>query len=213
MVKKRVLPDFITIRSLSGLKNRNGGSFVEIGEGNTTGLTHNISGLLNRFDDIIKCNSESAGKALPADLPLILSPGEGGIVFHEVLGHSLESDHIQKRESPFSLSDIGRKVVSENITLSTYKKGDLFFENVNFDDEGLEKSRSVLIEKGVLRHFISDRYYSGKLGIRDIGSARMEDFSVRPIPRMFSLYLENGEHSHAELMGSTEKGYICQGVR
>ena len=185
-------------------------NFIEIGEGNTSGLPHNISGLLSRIDDIIKCNSESSGKALPVDLPLILSPGEGGIVFHEVLGHSLESDHIHKRVSPFNPSDIGRKVVSENITLSTYKEGDLFFENVDFDDDGSERDRSVLIEKGILRHFISDRYYSGKLGIRDNGSARMEDFSVRPIPRMFSIYLENGEHSHTELMESTKKGIYAR---
>ena len=50
-------------------------NFIEIGEGNTSGSVHNISGLLNRFDDIIKCNAGTAGKTLPVDVPLILSPG------------------------------------------------------------------------------------------------------------------------------------------
>ncbi|MEN8223058.1 MAG: TldD/PmbA family protein [Acidobacteriota bacterium] len=185
-------------------------NFIEIGEGNTDGSPHNISGLLNRLDDIMKCNLGTSGKSLPGGIPLILSPGEGGIVFHEILGHSLETDHIQKGLSPFSISDIGRKVVSGNITLSTYREGDPFFENVGLDDEGSERNRSVLIEKGVLRHFISDRPCSENLGISDNGSARMEDFSMRPMPRMFSIYLENGGYSHKEIMASTEKGIFAK---
>ena len=135
---------------------------------------------------------------------------EGGIVFHEILGHSLETDHIQKKLSPFNTSDIGRKVVSGNITLSTFREGDPFFENAGFDDEGLVRNRSVLIEKGVLRHFISNTSCSEKLGIEDSGSARMEDFSMRPMPRMFSIYLENGRYSQKELMASTEKGVFAR---
>ncbi len=103
-------------------------NFIEIGEGNTDGSHHNISGLLNRFDDIMGCNNGSSVSRLPEGVPLILSPGEGGIIFHEILGHSLETDHILKKLSPFNSSDIGRKVVSGNVTLSTFREGDPFLE-------------------------------------------------------------------------------------
>ncbi len=38
----------------------------------------------------------------------------------------------------------------------------------------------------------------------------MEDFSMRPMPRMFSIYLENGKYSQKELMSSTEKGVFAR---
>ena len=203
-------PNFSHFSVLIRFKKSNWGHFVEIGEGNTDGSGHNISGLISRLDEIIRCNSESRKKQLPENLPLILSPGEGGIVFHEILGHSLEADHIKRGLSPFNVSDIGKKVVSENITLSTFRKGDPFFENVNHDDEGITRSKSTLIERGVLRHLISNGTSSRDLGISDRGSSRMEDFTKRPIPRMFAIYLENGGYSHNELMGSTSDGIFAR---
>ena len=185
-------------------------NFVEIGEGTIENKDHNISGLLSRVEDIIRCNARSGGRKMPEGLPLILSPGEGGIIFHEILGHSLEADHVFRGLSPFRISDVGRKVVSENITLSTYKKGDPFFNGVPVDDEGNTRDNNTLIEKGVLRHLISDSRHSGELGIEDLGSARMEDFTKRPLPRMFAIYLENGGSSHEELMGSTVSGVYAR---
>ncbi|MCK4888886.1 MAG: hypothetical protein KAS97_03080, partial [Candidatus Aminicenantes bacterium] len=185
-------PDFTHFSVLIRFKKGNWNNFIEIGEGNTDGSGFNISGLVSRLDEIIRCNSEARKRQLPENLPLILSPGEGGIVFHEILGHSLEADHIKRGLSPFSVSDIGRKVVSENITLSTFRKGDPFFEKVSHDDEGVLRSKSTLIERGVLRHLISNHSYSRDLGISDHGSSRIEDFTKRPMPRMFAIYLENG---------------------
>ena len=203
-------PDFTHFSVLIRFKKGNWNNFIEIGEGNTNGSGFNISGLVSRLDEIIRCNSEARKRQLTDNLPLILSPGEGGIVFHEILGHSLEADHIKRGLSPFSVSDIGRKVVSENITLSTFRKGDPFFEKVSHDDEGVLRSKSTLIERGVLRHLISNHSYSRDLGISDHGSSRMEDFTKRPMPRMFAIYLENGKYSQNELMGSTGKGIFAR---
>ena len=204
------ISDFSHFSVLIRFKKGNWDNFIEIGEGNTDGSGFNISGLVSRLDEIIRCNSETRKRQLPENLPLILSPGEGGIVFHEILGHSLEADHIKRELSPFSVSDLGRKVVSENITLSTYRKGDPFFDKVSHDDEGVFRSKSILIERGVLRHLISDSPSARDLGISDHGSSRMEDFTKRPMPRMFAIYLENGENSQNELMGSTSKGIFAR---
>lgn len=204
------VPDFSHFSVLIRFKKANWDSFIEIGEGNTNGSAYNVSGLVSRVKEIIRCNNEAGDRSLPEDLPLILSPGEGGIVFHEILGHSLEADHILTGLSPFTISDIGKKVVSGNITLSTFLKGDPFFENIDHDDEGVLRSKEILIERGVLRHVISDTFYSGALGIDDSGSSRMEDFTKRPIPRMFAIYLCNGGYSHNELMDSTKKGVFAR---
>lgn len=204
------VPEFSHFSLLIRFKKPDWDSFIEIGEGNTNGSGYNVSGLISRVEEIIKCNNEAGNRSLPEDLPLILSPGEGGIIFHEILGHSLEADHILSGLSPFTISDIGKKVVSGNITLSTFLQSDPFFKNIDFDDEGVLRSKTALIERGVLRHVISDSYYSNELGIENNGSSRMEDFTKRPIPRMFAIYLGNGKNSYNELMDSTKKGVFAR---
>ena len=203
-------PGFQHHSLLVRFKKCNWNNFIEIGEGDTNGSDFNISGLISRFDEIIKCNSDSGKRKLPEDLPLILSPGEGGIIFHEILGHSLEADHVYRGLSPFKVSDVGRKVVSDNITLSTFREGDPFFRNVKHDDEGISIPEVPLIKNGVLRHFISDTGFSKTLGIKDAGHSRMENFTKSPMPRMYAIYLENGKYSRDELMNSTDKGVYAK---
>jgi len=204
------VPDFSHFSVLIRFKNKSWNSFIEIGEGNTEGSSHNISGLIARIEDIVRCNSESGQTELPVNIPVVLTPGEGGIIFHEILGHSLEADHILKGLSPFTISDIGKKVVSDNISISTSLEEDHFFKNINCDDEGNPKFKKNLIENGVLKHIISDTYHSNILGISETGSSRTENFTKRPIPRMYAIYLKNGKYSQKNIMESTEKGIIAK---
>ena len=42
------------------------------------------------------------GRPAPAgEMPVVLAPGGGGILFHEACGHGLEADHIVKGASVF----------------------------------------------------------------------------------------------------------------
>jgi len=204
------ITDFSHNSVLIRFKRENWHNYIEIGEGDTEGLPHNISGLTSRLESIIRCNLEAEKSELPSDIPVILTPGEGGIFFHEILGHSLEADHILKGLSPFTVSDIGKRVVSDNITISTFLKEDQFFKNINCDDEGNIKFRKNLIEKGELKHIISDTFHSHLLGISETGSLRTENFMKRPLPRMYAIYLRNGKYSQKEIMESTKKGIIAK---
>ncbi len=184
--------------------------FIEVGEGNVEGIGFNISGLISRVKEIVRCNTESVNKSLPENIPVILNSGEGGIIFHEIIGHSLEADHIYKGLSPFKITDIGKKLVSGNVSIDIFKEDDPFFINTYCDDEGELLPESSLIENGVLRHVISNRLFSDLLGIKDKGNSRMEDFTKRPIPRMFAIYLRNGENSASDLLDSTKIGIFAK---
>ncbi len=206
--KKRSLFSHNSI--LVRFKKRNWNNFIEVGEGNINEKRFNLSGLENRIEEILRCNNGDDKIDLKEKIPVVLNSGDGGIIFHEILGHSLESDFIYQKLSPFSLNDLGKKVVSENITLFTRDKNDPFFGNVTSDDEGEIPGTEVLIDRGRIRSVISDITYSKLLGIKDKGHSRQEDFSTPPMPRMFSIYLKKGKYDPEELLRSTGTGVYAK---
>src|SRR6202043_3728170 len=95
-------------------------------------------------------------EAPAGELTAVLGPGWPGILLHEAVGHGLEADFNRKGTSAFS-NRIGQKVASELCTVVDdgtipNRRGSL-----NVDDEGTPTSRTVLIEKGILRGSRQDR--------------------------------------------------------
>ncbi|MEK7391214.1 MAG: metallopeptidase TldD-related protein, partial [Fibrobacterota bacterium] len=56
--------------------------------------------------------------------------------------------------------------------------------SLSVDDEGTPTQRTVLIEKGVLRTFLSDRVGAAECGVPRSGSARRESYRYAPVSRM-----------------------------
>src|SRR5437879_13036299 len=74
------------------------------------------------------------------------------------------------------------------------------------DDEGTPTHRTVLIEKGVLRSYLSDRKHAEKLGIARSGNARRESFRFLPICRMTNTMIAPGTSDPAEIVRSVKDG-------
>jgi len=202
--------DFTYFSILIKLRLKDHRSFIEIGEGSVQSLKFNQDGLISRLKKIVENHRAGAGTVLQFNdkVPVILNSGDGAIVFHEILGHSLEADHIYRGQSPISLHDIGKPIVSGNVTLVTGDARDTFFKGLTCDDEGEGEPASpvVLVENGVLRRVISDCFYKQRLNINDCGHCRVEDFTRTPMPRMYSLYLQPGEFHPEELFAATPYG-------
>src|SRR6185369_15997410 len=98
------------------------------------------------------------------EMTVVLGSGWPGILLHEAVGHGLEADFNRKGTSAFS-NRIGQKVASELITVVDDgtipgRRGSL-----NVDDEGTPTSRTVLIERGILRGYLQDRMNAALLGM------------------------------------------------
>jgi predicted Zn-dependent protease len=186
--------------------------FIEIGEGSVQALKFNQDGLSSRLKKIVENHKASnrASLKFTDKVPVILNSGDGAILFHEILGHSLEADFIYHAQAPISLADIGKPIVSKNVTLVTGHPGDIFFKGILSDDEGEAVNSLTLVERGVLRHLISDGFYKQRLNIEDCGHCRVEDFTKAPLPRMYALYLEPGEYHPGELIASTPYGIYAE---
>jgi TldD protein len=78
------------------------------------------------------------------------------------------------------------------------------------DDEGTPTQRTVLIEKGVLRTYLSDRKHAEKLGIRRSGNARRESFRYLPICRMTNTMIAPGDSDPDAIVASVKEGIFVK---
>jgi TldD protein len=139
------------------------------------------------------------------EMMVVLGPGWPGILLHEAIGHGLEGDFNRKRTSAFS-GRIGERVASEFCTVVDdgtipNRRGSL-----NIDDEGTPTSRTVLIEKGILRGYLQDRLNARLMKMEPTGNGRRESFAHSPMPRMTNTFMLPGDSTPEEIIGSVRKG-------
>ncbi len=147
----------------------------------------------------------SAIDAPAGTMTVVLGPGWPGILLHEAIGHGLEGDFNRKKVSAFT-GRIGQKVASERVTVvddGTIKnrRGSL-----NVDDEGVPTSRTVLIEKGILRGYLQDRLNARLMGMPLTGNGRRESFAHPPMPRMTNTFMLAGGDDPEEIIRSVDHG-------
>jgi TldD protein len=136
---------------------------------------------------------------------VVLGPGWPGILLHEAIGHGLEGDFNRKGVSAFS-GRIGQKVASDLCTVvddgtMPNRRGSL-----NVDDEGTPTSRTVLIEKGILRGYLQDRMNARLMKMAPTGNGRRESFAHSPMPRMTNTFMLAGESDPADIIKSVNHG-------
>jgi TldD protein len=139
------------------------------------------------------------------EMVVVLAPGWPGILLHEAIGHGLEGDFNRKGTSAFS-GRIGQRVASEFCTVVDdgtipNRRGSL-----NIDDEGTPTSRTVLIEKGILRGYLQDRLNARLMGMTPTGNGRRESFAHSPMPRMTNTFMLPGDATPEEILGSVRNG-------
>lgn len=165
----------------------------------------------NRFEHYAKeaaRQSIVALNAVPAPagtMDVVLGPGWPGILLHEAIGHGLEADFNRKKTSAFT-DRIGQKVASPLCTVVDdgtlpWRRGSL-----NMDDEGTPTGRTVLIEDGILRGYITDRLNARLMGIPLTGNGRRESFMSMPMPRMTNTFMLPGESNPEDIIRSVKHG-------
>jgi TldD protein len=151
----------------------------------------------------------SARKAPAGRMPVILSGEAGGTMIHEAVGHGLEADHAEEGLSIYS-GRLGEKVASPLITVIDDPTLSNLYGSYNIDDEGTPAERVILIEKGILKNFLYDRFTALKFHKKSNGHGRRETFRELPIPRMANTFIAPGRNSPEEVLKSIEKGLLVK---
>ena len=145
-------------------------------------------------------------------LPVILGPGDSGILLHEAIGHPLEADFNRKGSSAYS-NRIGEMVADPQCTIVddgtvSHDRG-----SINVDDELNGSEKTVLIENGKLVSYMYDEMSARYFDVESSGNGRRESYRFQPLPRMRTTYMLNGKYDPAEIVRSTERGIFCKTFR
>lgn len=145
----------------------------------------------------------------PGETPVVLAPGSSGILLHEAIGHGLEGDANRSGRSAYAGS-LGQRVAPEQVTI--VDDGTIPGNNgsLNFDDEGEDSRRTVLVEKGILKSYLHDRLSAAHFRTESTGSARRQSYRFRPMPRMRVTLMEAGEFEPGEIIASVKKGLYAE---
>ncbi len=149
-----------------------------------------------------------AGPAPAGSMPVVVGGGFGGVLFHEMTGHGLEADHVQKGASVYA-GKLGEQVAQPLLT--AYDDGRMPNEwgSDAIDDEGTPTQKTMVIEGGRLVSFLYDRLTAGRDGVPSTGNGRRESFRHLPVPRMTNTYIAPGEAEPEAMIAEVQSGFYA----
>jgi TldD protein len=159
--------------------------------------------------------SHSAAQMIHADFiesgtyPVVMANEFGGVIFHEACGHLLETTQIERKTTPFA-DKKGEKIAHENLTAWDEGLTDNAFGTIDMDDEGMPAQRTLLIENGILKNFLSDRAGAIRTGNPRTGSGRRQSYAYAAASRMRNTYIAPGSYTTDEIFASIERGIYCK---
>ena len=143
------------------------------------------------------------------ELPVVIAPGFGAVIFHEACGHGLEATSVAPHLSVFS-DDLGKKVATDKVTLiddGTIKDS---WGSFIIDDEGNESEKNVLIENGILKKYLVDQFNSKEMKMKSNGCGRRQNYRYATTSRMSNTFLAPGNDKVEDMIKSIDLGVFCE---
>ncbi|MFW9922716.1 MAG: TldD/PmbA family protein [Candidatus Thorarchaeota archaeon] len=136
---------------------------------------------------------------------VIMDPKVVGIISHEAIGHTVESDFVMA--GSIAKGKIGKKVASEHVTMVDSGEQSYASGWLPVDDAGVKAQKTVIIEKGILKSYLHSRFSAHHYGVEPTGSERAFEYDNEPLIRMRNTYLEPGKFKKEELFEGIKFGY------
>jgi len=149
-------------------------------------------------------------KTTPAGTyPIIVDQDMVGLFLHEALGHATEGDTVVTGGSVL-MGRFDTRIASDLVTIIDEGTVEGGYYNP-YDDEGVKKNRTVLVNDGILKGYLTDRRSAEKLDMDSTGNGRVQDFEYSPLVRQTNYYMTPGDHSLEELVEDISFGVLVHG--
>ena len=184
--------------------------FVSIGAGKGYEILEEFS-----VEEMIQKTAQTAVEKLKSidfkggELPIVMAPGFGAVIFHEACGHGLEATSVAPHLSVFS-DDLGEKIASEKVTLIDDGTIQNAWGSSMIDDEGRETQKNILIENGILKKYLVDEFNSKQMNMNSNGCGRRQDYRFATTSRMSNTYLAPGTDKIEDMIKSISLGVYCE---
>ncbi len=146
-----------------------------------------------------------AGYCPAGVMPVAIENGFGGVIFHEACGHSLEASSVAYGQSQFA-GKLGQTIANPKVTAIDDGTIPNAWGSINIDDEGTPAQRNVLIEKGVLKSYMIDKFNGRRMVMASTGNSRRQSYAYTPTSRMTNTYIAAGEDKNEDIISSIEYG-------
>ena len=172
---------------------------------------------INDFDiekeslEVARSNVEklSAKEFKGGEMPVVIGSGFGAVIFHEACGHGLEATSIAPKLSIFTDLENHRVGTSKVTLIDDGTISGEWGSNL-IDDEANPTKKTILIENGILKNYLIDRYSNIKMNKKLTGSGRRESYEYAPTSRMSNTYLAPGSDSIEDMISSIKHGIYCK---
>ncbi len=203
-------------RSSSGL------SVSVIAGKNDTGMERDSAYSASVFFDDLKTPyeiGEEAGKRAFARLnsrkvktgvyPVVYEPRVAKGLLSNLLA-AINGSSISKGTS-FLKDQLGQKIFASEVNVFEDPHMKRGHASKPFDAEGVANSSNMIIEEGVLQHWILDCYSANKLGLQTNGHA-VRGTTSSPVPGTTNVNFVNGKQSEADMIASIKSGFYVTDV-
>ncbi len=150
-----------------------------------------------------------AGYCPAGVMPVAIDNGFGGVIFHEACGHSLEASSVAYGMSQFA-GKLGQKIANEKVTAIDDGTIPNAWGSINIDDEGTPAQKKVLIENGILKMYMVDKFNGRRMGMPSTGSSRRESYQYTPTSRMTNTYIAPGTDKNEDIIASIPYGLYAK---
>ncbi|MBQ2896659.1 MAG: TldD/PmbA family protein [Oscillospiraceae bacterium] len=146
-----------------------------------------------------------AGYCPAGVMPVAIANGFGGVIFHEACGHGLEASSVAYGQSVFA-GKLGQQIANPKVTAIDDGTIPGAWGSINIDDEGTPAQKNVLIENGILKSYMIDKFNGRRMGMASTGSSRRQSYAYTPTSRMTNTYIANGDDKNEDIIASIEYG-------
>ncbi|MEV6056227.1 TldD/PmbA family protein [Streptomyces sp. NPDC052107] len=140
----------------------------------------------------------------PGFLPVIFAPAAGGVFVHEVCGHALEADVLERGSVLRGRS--GQRLGPEGLTVVDDPLLPGGWGSYTHDHEGAAASPVTLLDRGRLTGCLTTRDTAGWSGRHSTGHARRPGHRHPALPRMSNTYALPGTQSPEQILADTAGG-------
>ncbi len=143
---------------------------------------------------------------------VVIDPELTGVFTHEAVGHGLEADLVVAGDSLLE-GRRGTRIAVPGFSVVDDPTIPRAFGSFPFDDEGVPAQRKLLVDRGILRDYITSREYGARLRRPTNGGARADSWESRPLVRMSNVLVLPGDATLDELLEGADGGIFARGSR
>jgi TldD protein len=148
---------------------------------------------------------------------VILDSSQAALQVHESCGHPIELDRVLGTEASYAGTSFltldkrgSYRYGSDAVTLVADATIPGALGTFGFDDEGVPSQRTVIVDRGIFRNYLTSRETAAKLGESSNGTMRADGWGRVPLIRMTNVNLEPGKWSLEDMIADTEHGVFLQ---